>query len=303
MRRVPIQIITRCWLWYTCGRFAWQREQRTGSEGVSLELCRADIGVIGGSGFYSLIECADEIDVDTPYGPPSDVITVGQTEGKRVAFLARHARGHRIPPHMINYRANIWAMKSLGVKRIIAPAAVGSLQAHIQPGDFVVMDQFVDRTREREDSFRNDSVVPHVSGAEPFCADLRDLAIQAVWSLGIPVHDHGVNVVIQGPRFSTAAESRWFTQMEWATVNMTQYPEVILAAEQDICYVGIGLVTDYDAGLVVEPGIEPVNAADAMTVFRKNSELVRLVVKEMISRMDTTTDCKCLATHKCAPLE
>jgi len=260
----------------------------------------ADIGVFGGSGFYSLLECSKEIKVDTPYGAPSDLVCVGELAGKRVAFLARHGRLHQYPPHMINYRANVWAMKNLGVRRIIAPAAVGSLQPHIKPGDFVVPDQFVDRTRGRKDTYYDGPNVTHVSSADPFCPELRKLAVEVIRDLGIPVHDGGTNVVIQGPRFSTRSESKWFTQMGWDTISMTQYPEVILAVELQMCYVGINLITDYDAGLVGAPGTEPVTTEEVIRVFQRNNERVVRVITEMVRRMPVEQDEKCATTLKFA---
>lgn len=265
-----------------------------------MPLDTADIGIIGGSGFYSLLQNVNEVDVDTPYGAPSDTLAIGEIYGKQIAFLARHGKRHQIPPHMINYRANIWAMKELGVRRIIAPIAVGSLQPQVKPGDFVISDQFIDRTNCRKDTYYDDSPVTHVSSADPFCPQLRVLADEVIRHLGIPVHAGGTNVVIQGPRFSSRAESLWFTQMGWTTINMTQYPEVILAIEQEMCYVSIGMVTDFDAGLVSEPGIKPVNAADAMTVLKQNNDRVRRVVIEMIRQMDVRQDEKCATTLKWA---
>lgn len=253
----------------------------------------AEIGVFGGSGFYSLLEDAVEFKVETPYGPPSDKLTVGTLNGKKVAFLPRHGRDHQHPPHMIPYRANIWAMKSLGVTRIIAPSAVGSLQSYIKPGDFVVCDQFVDRTSGRKDTFYDGPVVVHVSSAEPYCPELRRLATDIIREQGIRVHDKGTNVVIQGPRFSTKAESRWFTSMGWEVISMTQYPEVILALEQELCYVNIALITDYDAGIVAEKGTGPVSAEEVMKVFHENNERVRNVIIEMVKRVSPVRDCKC----------
>ncbi|HOK53217.1 MAG TPA: S-methyl-5'-thioadenosine phosphorylase [Armatimonadota bacterium] len=253
----------------------------------------AEIGVFGGSGFYSLLENAVEIKVDTPYGPPSDVITIGTYEGKNVAFLPRHGRQHQWPPHTIPYRANVWAMKSLGVTRIIGPSAVGSLQPHIKPGDFVVCDQFVDRTSGRKDTFYDGPTAVHISSADPYCPELRKLANTIIKEQGISGHERGTNVVIQGPRFSTKAESRWFTSMGWEVISMTQYPEAILALEQELCYVNIALVTDYDTGLVAEEGVEPVSAAEVMEVFHANNERVRDVILEMIKRMSPVRDCKC----------
>ena len=253
----------------------------------------AEIGVFGGSGFYSLLDDAVEIKVDTPYGAPSDKVTIGTLHGRKVAFLPRHGKEHQLPPHMIPYRANIWAMKSLGVGRVIGPSAVGSLQTHIKPGDFVVCDQFVDRTNGRRDTFYDGPSVVHVSSADPYCPVLRKLAIEVVREKGIDVHKRGANVVIQGPRFSSKAESKWFTSMGWEVISMTQYPEVILALEQELCYVNIALITDYDAGLVAEEGTEPVSSDQVMQFFKQNNERVKDVLVEMIKRVPTTRDCKC----------
>jgi len=262
----------------------------------------AEIGVFGGSGFYSLIEDAREIKVETPYGAPSDLIAVGTLAGKKVAFLARHGKEHQFPPHMIPYRANVWAMKSLGVTRIIGPSAVGSLQPHIKPGDFVVCGQFVDRTRGRKDTFYDGPVAVHVSSADPYCPELRRLATQVIREQGIPLHERGTNVVIQGPRFSTKAESKWFTGMGWEVVSMTQYPEAVLALEQEICYVNIALITDYDAGLVGEPGTEPVSADEVVRVLHENNERVRRVIVEMVKRISPVRGCKCATALKYARL-
>ena len=172
---------------------------------------RADIGVYGGSGFYEFLSDVEEIKVETPYGAPSDLIHLATVGDRRVAFLPRHGRHHSFPPHAIPYRANAYAMKQLGVNRIIGPAAVGSLQTHIKPGDFVVCDQFVDRTSGRKDTFYDGPVSVHIMGADPYCEEMRRLAVEIIKSHGIPVHETGTAVVIQGPRFSTRAESSWFT--------------------------------------------------------------------------------------------
>ncbi len=262
----------------------------------------AEIGVFGGSGFYTLLENAEEVKIDTPYGAPSDLVTIGTVAGRRVAFLPRHGKRHSLPPHMIPYRANIWAMKQLGVTRIIGPNAVGSLQADIKPGDFVVCDQFIDRTRGRPDTFYDGPIVTHISSAEPYCAKLRDLAVAIAREQGIRVHDGGTCVVIQGPRFSSRAESQWFTRMGWSVVNMTQYPECILALEQEICYVNIALITDYDVGIVAAGGAEPVNAAEIINVLSANNERVKNVILEMVKRMPDTRDCPCATALKHARL-
>ena len=250
----------------------------------------AEIGVFGGSGFYSLLENAKSIKIETPYGPPSDLIAVGDVAGRKVAFLPRHGRLHQLPPHVIPYRANIWAMKKLGVTRIIGPNAVGSLQAEIRPGDFVVCDQFVDRTSGRKDTFYDGPVTTHVSSAEPYCPRMRALAVQIAREQGITVHDGGTCVVIQGPRFSSKAESLWFTNMGWSVVNMTQYPECILALEQEICYVNISLITDYDAGM---EGVPPVTNDEVVRVFNENNSRVKELIHRIIPRLPAQRACAC----------
>ena len=191
----------------------------------------AEIGVFGGSGFYSLLENVREVKVDTPYGPPSDNVFLAEVSGRKVAFLPRHGRMHTIPPHMLNYRANVWAMRSLGVQAIISPCAAGSLQKHVKPGDFVVSDQFVDRTNGRKDTFFDGPIVTHVSPADTYDPELRQIAIDACRKNNISVHETGTVVVIQGPRFSTKAESKWFSDAGWEVINMTQYPEAYLCRE------------------------------------------------------------------------
>lgn len=254
---------------------------------------KAEIGVFGGSGFYSLLEDAIEVDVKTPYGSPSDKIAVGTVAGKKVAFLPRHGKSHQLAPHAIPYMANVWAMKSLGVTAVIAPSAVGSLQPNIKPGDFVVCDQFVDRTYGRKDTFFDGPDVVHVSTAEPYCPYMRQLSIDVIKDLGITVHEAGTNVVIQGPRFSTKSESQWFTGSGWDVISMTQYPEVVLSLEQSLCYVNIALVTDYDAGLVGVPGTQPVSAGEVVKVFAANNERVKQVILEMIKGVSPVRTCQC----------
>lgn len=265
---------------------------------------RADIGVFGGSGFYSFLDDVVEVKVDTPYGSPSDKIALANVKDKRVAFLPRHGKDHRIPPHMINYRANLWAMKELGVTNIIAPTASGSLQPHIKPGDFVVCDQFVDRTYGRKDTFYDGPVTTHISAAEPYCPQLRKLAIEVGKELGITIHERGTVVVIQGPRFSTKAESRWFSRMGWEVINMTQYPEAILARELEICYVNVALITDYDAGLEGNPEITPVTHEAVMKIFNANVDNVKKMLYTMIERIPTERNCSlCPVELKTARME
>ncbi|MGC8863474.1 MAG: S-methyl-5'-thioadenosine phosphorylase [Armatimonadota bacterium] len=263
---------------------------------------KAEIGVFGGSGFYSLMDEFEEIKVETPYGAPSDMIAIGSVAGRKVAFLPRHGRNHQYPPHAIPYRANVYAMKQFGVTRIIAPNAVGSLQAEIKPGDFVVCDQFVDRTSGRKDTFYDGPITTHISSAEPYCPKLREMAVKIGLEQGVTMHDGGTCVVIQGPRFSTRAESLWFTKMGWSVVNMTQYPECVLALEQEICYVNIALVTDYDVGIVAEGGAEPVSAAEIINVLNANNERVKSLIFEMVKRMPDTRDCPCATALKYARL-
>jgi 5'-methylthioadenosine phosphorylase len=256
---------------------------------------RAVIGVFGGSGLYSMegATVLEELKVETPFGAPSDLITIVEIAGKRIAFLPRHGRKHQYPPHKVPYKANIWAMKALGVERVLAPNAVGSLQRHVKPGDFVICDQFVDRTRHRDDTFFNGPLTTHVSTADPYCPQLREIAIQACRDLGIPHHERGTVVVIEGPRFSTKAESRWFTQMGWEVINMTQYPEVVLAREAELCYVNISIVTDYDTGLVAEGEVEPVSAEEVMRNFAASVEKARQLIAEIIRRLPAERTCRC----------
>lgn len=254
----------------------------------------ADIGVFGGSGFYSFLNNVDEIEIDTPYGKPSDKIAIATFEGNKIAFLPRHGKEHHLPPHMIPYKANIYAMKQLGVKKIIAPTASGSLQANIKPGDFVICDQFVDRTSGRRDTFFDGPVTRHVSPAHPYCSEIRRLAIETGKSIGITVHEKGTVVVIQGPRFSTVAESRWFSKMGWEVINMTQYPECYLAREMGICYANIALITDFDAGLEGHDDILPVTEEEVLKVFNENNEKVKNMLFEIIKKLDLSQDnCNC----------
>jgi 5'-methylthioadenosine phosphorylase len=248
----------------------------------------AEIGVFGGSGFYSLLEDVREVKVDTPYGAPSDSVFLAEVGGRRVAFLPRHGRRHTIPPHRINYRANVWAMRALGVKAVISPCAAGSLQRNVAPGDFVVCDQFVDRTRGREDTFFDGPIVSHLSSAETYDPILRQVAVDVIREHGIPVHEQGTVVVIQGPRFSTKAESKWFSDAGWEVINMTQYPEAFLCRELGMAVVNISLITDYDAGVL--EGTEAANALSVLEVFQQNAARIQKVVLEMIRRFPADLD-------------
>jgi len=254
---------------------------------------QAEIGIIGGSGFYDLALGLEEIKVETPYGPPSDKIALGNISGRRVAFLPRHNKTHDIPPHQINYRANIWALKSLGVSRIITSHAVGSLQKRIKPGDFVILDQFVDRTKGRIDTFYDGQIATHVSTAFPYCSQLRKLAIASAKKFKVKLHEKGAVVIIQGPRFSTTAESAWFTRMGWDVVNMTEYPEIALAREKEICYAAIAVATDYDAGLVASGRVKPVSVKEVIGGFNKNITLAKKIISEMIKNWPEEVACEC----------
>lgn len=254
---------------------------------------QAEIAVVGGTGFYEFLQDTNEIKVDTPYGPPSDLISLGTVEGKRVAFLPRHGRHHQMPPHMVNYRANMWALKHLGVQRIIGPCAAGSLQPDVKPGDFVLCDQFVDRTSGRRDTFYDGPRAVHISTAHAYCPEMRAVALKLAGEVGIPCHEDGVIVVIQGPRFSTKAESRWFSSMGWKVVNMTGYPEVVLAKELGMCYLNVSLITDYDVGLEGVEGVGPVTQDQVAETFQKHSQLLKTFIRKIIGALPSARSCPC----------
>jgi len=243
------------------------------------------IGVFGGSGFYRLLDDVEEMPVATPYGPPSAPVRVGQIEGVEVAFMPRHGDEHTLPPHRINYRANVWAMREVGVRRIIGPSACGSLKPELPPGTFVICDQFVDRTQGRESTFYDGPQTTHVSAADPYCQDLSEILVTSAEALGIPVVRGGTVVVIQGPRFSTRAESRWFSAGGFDVVNMTQYPEAWLARELELCYANVSLVTDYDVGLEGMPHVEPVSTDVAISVFAENLDRLQALLFHAVPRI------------------
>ncbi|MBA2279741.1 MAG: S-methyl-5'-thioadenosine phosphorylase [Acidimicrobiia bacterium] len=237
------------------------------------------IGVLGGSGLTALLEPVDVVAVDTPFGPPSASVTISTVGDRRVAFLPRHGAGHRIAPHRVNYRANLWALREVGVTGVLAPFAAGSLSPVIDPGDLVVVDQLVDRTRGRADTYFDDFAdgPHHASFADPYDPDLRAGLLEAAAEGPLKVHDHGTVVVIQGPRFSTRAESVWFASQGWSVVNMTQYPEAVLARELDLPYAGIALITDRDTG-TEDGSVAPVSQEEVFAAFEHNLEHLRGVL-------------------------
>lgn len=256
---------------------------------------RAEIAVIGGSGFYAFLDDTRQIPVSTPYGPPSAPVTIGMVGDRSIAFLPRHGLAHEFPPHRVNYRANLWALHHLGVSQVIAPCAVGSLQPAIAPGDFVILDQLVDRTWGRPDTYAEGPVVNHVSFADPYCPELSQVVAAAPTVAGLTVHPRGTVVVIQGPRFSTRAESQWFRAAGWDVINMTQYPEAYLARELGMCYCGLALVTDYDTGLAGVAGIEPVTMEQVFATLAANVSRTRDLLFAAIPALPASPACACRA--------
>lgn len=253
----------------------------------------AEIGIIGGSGLYSLLKDAEEVSIDTKYGKTSGKISIGTLNGKKVAFMSRHGSKHTIPPHKVPYRANIDALSQLGVKRIIATSAVGSLSPDYKPGEIAIFDQFVNFTQGRIDTFYDEDVVMHVSAADPYCPQLRELASIISKKNEIPHHDSGTIAIINGPRFSTKAESRMFASQGSHMITMSQYPEVHLARERQMCYLGLGLITDYDSGLEGRSDIKPVNMAEVSKIFSKNAEKATTIINGMVEAMPTERTCNC----------
>lgn len=251
------------------------------------------LGIFGGSGFYELLQNSEELDIDTPFGKPSDKLMKGVFENKEVVFLPRHGRGHKFPPHKINYRANLWAMKEAGVTKILAPSAVGSLRREIAPGTFVVCDSYIDRTRGRQDTFFDGPEVRHMTSVDPYCAGLRGQAIVACKAVGVPTVANGTIVVINGPRFSTIAESKWFSSLGASVIGMTGYPEVILANELGLCYANIGLVTDYDACFHNDGDMHASSAQEILATFNKNLENIKKVVIEVIKNYNEDDCSRC----------
>lgn len=251
----------------------------------------AEIGIIGGSGFYSMISNPKSVEVTTEYGKPSDSISIGEIGGRKVAFLPRHGSKHTIPPAQVPYRANIKALQQLGVTQIIATAAMGSLNPEYGIGTIALLDQFLNFTNGREDTFYDKNIVAHVSSAEPYCSRLRKSAINSASDAQLNYKSTASVVVINGPRFSSKAESRFFSRQGLDLINMTQYPEVILARELGLCYLGIGIVTDYDAGVIMEA--KPVNNSDVIREFGKNVEIVKPFITDIISKLPKERVCEC----------
>ena len=262
----------------------------------------AEIGVFGGSGFYSFLDDVEEVEVDTPFGAPSAPLMVGEIEGRRVAFLARHGLKHHLPPHRVPYRANVWAMKELGVRRIVGPCAAGSLQAAVKPGHFVICDQLVERTWGRRDTFYDGPETTHIGFADPYCPTMREAAIKEGRDLGIDLHERGTVVVVQGPRFSTKAESDSFRQQGWEVINMTQYPESVLAREQELCYLNVSLITDYDVGVEGEE-VEPVSHELVIQVFNENISKLRDLLFKVIPTLPEERTCPCATALEGARFE
>jgi 5'-methylthioadenosine phosphorylase len=230
--------------------------------------------------------------MQTPYGAPSGPVAIGRVAERRVAFLPRHGAKHQFPPHVVPYRANLWAMKELGVERVFGPCAVGSLQPHVRPGEFVVCDQLVDRTHGRDATFYDGPATTHIAFADPYCPTMRAVLTEEAEALDLPHHDRGTVVVIQGPRFSTRAESAAFAQQGWEVINMTQAPEAILARELELCYANISLVTDYDVGVSGE--IEAVTHEEVIRVFQENNARLRELLFRAIASVPEERDCPCV---------
>lgn len=252
-------------------------------------MVQAEIGVIGGSGLYALLDDATEIRVPTPYGEPSDHLVVGEVGGRSVAFLPRHGRDHRHPPHRIPYRANLWALRSLGVRQVLAPCAVGGLTAALPAGSLVVPDQLVDRTSGRVQTFHDTGAV-HVPFADPYCPVGRATSTAAAAAAGWPVTDGGTMVVVEGPRFSTRAESQWFARQGWSVVNMTGHPEAVLARELALCYTALALVTDLDAGVEGGPAV---TQEEVFRVFAASTQRLRSTLFEVLAALPLDRLCPC----------
>lgn len=253
---------------------------------------RADIGIIGGSGLYEIegLRNVTRVPVRTPFGAPSDAIVLGELDGVRIAFLSRHGRGHRISPAEINYRANIYALKSLGVRRVISVSAVGSMKESIKPGDIVLPDQFIDLTKQRASTFFEGGIVAHVGFAEPVCGGLSASLFEGAQSIGASVHRNGVYICIEGPQFSTKGESRLYRQWGVSVIGMTNMPEAKLAREAELCYATVALVTDYDCWHETE---EPVTVEAILATLRKNVVLAKQLLRISVKPVAAVETCGC----------
>ncbi len=250
----------------------------------------AEIGVIGGSGFYSLLRDAAEVRLPTPWGEPSESLAVGTLGGRRVAFLPRHGRDHRFSPHRVPYRANMWALRAAGVRQVLAPSAVGSLRADLGPGTLVVPDQLVDRTWGRAHTYYDDVPPVHVAFADPYCARGRAAVVRVAYDGQVPVVEGGTLVVVNGPRFSSRAESRWHAAQGWSIVGMTAMPEASLARELALCYTSLSLVTDADAGV---EGAGGVTHDEVLRVFAENVERLRALITDVVAALPADDHCAC----------
>ncbi len=251
---------------------------------------QAEIGIFGGTGIYDseLLQDTKEVSIDTPYGKPSDTITLGTFKDRKIAFMPRHGKKHIIPPHMINFKANIFAFKELGVKRIIAPSAVGSLKEEIAPGHFALPSQFLDFTKSRDGSFSENGRVIHISVAEPFCPELKDVILNTAKNQNISIHSDCTYVCIEGPRFSTKAESKFFRSTGADIIGMTLVPECQLAREAQICYASISTVTDYDVW-----SDKPVTAKEVLETLSKNVTTTKKLLAFLIDEIPKTRGCSC----------
>lgn len=249
-----------------------------------------EIGIFGGTGIYDsgMLENAKEITIDTPFGKPSDSITVGVFKGRKIAFLPRHGKKHTIPPHMINYKANIWAFKELGITRIVAPSAVGSLKEEIGPGHFALPTQFLDFTKSRNGTFSENGRVIHISVADPFCQEIQSSILKITKQQNIHIHKDCTYVCIEGPRFSTKAESKFYRTTGADIIGMTLVPECQLAREAQMCYASISTVTDYDVWAE-----KPVTAKEVLETLSKNVERTKKVLVDLISEIPKTRKCSC----------
>ena len=262
------------------------------------------IGIIGGSGIYDIegVKNVETVEVDTPYGSPSDKIIIGELEGVRFAFLPRHGRGHKISPSELNFRANIYAFKKLGVEKVLSISAVGSLKEELKPRDFVIPDQLFDRTKNRASTFFGQGIVAHIGFAEPFCAKFSQLAFDTAKQIGITVHKGGTYICMEGPQFSTKAESNTYRQLGFSIIGMTALPEAKLAREAEMCYVTVALVTDYDCW----KEDEEVSVETILANLNANSDNAKKFIKTILPKLKDAGECDCsnaLATAIVTPAD